>query len=241
MAKPKVPTDPSMSPEVRSFLEDLQALADATDAAALTISTQAEAEAGTENTHYMTPLRTAEAIAALAPTPTIDWEFISTQDASTSASINFTSGIDSTYRYYKFLIDNAVPATDAVLFHMEVSTDGGSTWKTSGYLSSVFANMSDGTTGSTGSTASVRLSHNQLANSGGWSGEILLPNPSGSTRVKQITFNGTYLKTGATVQDFVTGGGVWNGATTAINAARFIMGAGNISTGTFTLYGLRNA
>lgn len=37
------------------------------DASTLTKSSQAEAEAGTEDTHYMTPLKTAEAIAALAP------------------------------------------------------------------------------------------------------------------------------------------------------------------------------
>lgn len=41
MAKPKVPTDKAMTPEVRSFLEDLQAQADAADAAAVS-STQTE-------------------------------------------------------------------------------------------------------------------------------------------------------------------------------------------------------
>lgn len=35
-----------------------------------TIASQAEAEAGTNNTNLMTPLRTAQAIAALAPAPT---------------------------------------------------------------------------------------------------------------------------------------------------------------------------
>lgn len=242
MAKPKVPTDPSMSGEVRSFLEDLVAQADATDAAALTVATQVEAEAGTETTHYMTPERTAQAIAALTPTPTMDWELIASTTASAAASIAFTSGIDSTYRNYLFVLDNVYPATNAVLFHMEVSTDAGSTWKQTSYLSSVFAHMSDGTTGNTAVTTSVRLSHTQLSNTAGsgWSGHVLLPNPSSASNFKQIKFNGSYLQTGALIQDFVDGGGVWASATTAINAIRFIMGAGNIN-GTASMYGIRNS
>jgi hypothetical protein len=41
---------------------------------------------------------------------------ISSQTASASASISFTSGIDSTYKAYKFVFVNIHPASDDVTF-----------------------------------------------------------------------------------------------------------------------------
>jgi hypothetical protein len=51
---------------------------------------------------------------------------ISEQTASGSASISFTSGIDSTYPIYKFELINIHPSADANNTHMSASTDGGS-------------------------------------------------------------------------------------------------------------------
>ena len=42
--------------------------------------------------------------------------FISSQTASNSASISFTSGLTSTYKAYKFVFTNIHPRTDAVDF-----------------------------------------------------------------------------------------------------------------------------
>jgi hypothetical protein len=41
---------------------------------------------------------------------------LSTQTASASASISFTTGIDSTYKEYMFVFNNLHPATDAYAF-----------------------------------------------------------------------------------------------------------------------------
>lgn len=49
----------------------------------VTLASQVEAEAGTDNTKFMTPLRTAEAIAALAPAPAELSEAQATDDIST--------------------------------------------------------------------------------------------------------------------------------------------------------------
>jgi hypothetical protein len=62
---------------------------------------------------------------------------ISSQTASASASLSFTTGIDSTYRTYLFKFINMHPATDSVEFQFNLSTDGGSTYnvtKTSTFL-----------------------------------------------------------------------------------------------------------
>jgi hypothetical protein len=53
---------------------------------------------------------------------------ISSQTASGSASIEFTSGIDSTYPIYKFELINIHPSADANNTHMSASTDGGSSY-----------------------------------------------------------------------------------------------------------------
>jgi hypothetical protein len=53
---------------------------------------------------------------------------LSTQTASSSASLSFTSGIDSTYDSYVFKFINIHPATDAVYFQFNLSTDGGSNY-----------------------------------------------------------------------------------------------------------------
>jgi hypothetical protein len=53
------------------------------------LATQAEAEAGTDNTHVMTPLRTAQAIAALDPKEFARWGF---QVITTSSSFTIPSG-----------------------------------------------------------------------------------------------------------------------------------------------------
>jgi hypothetical protein len=53
---------------------------------------------------------------------------ISSQTASGSASIEFTSGIDSTYPIYKFEFINIHPATDGAYFQFNMSTDSGSNY-----------------------------------------------------------------------------------------------------------------
>jgi hypothetical protein len=53
---------------------------------------------------------------------------LATSTASGSASISFTTGIDSTYDIYKFEFINIHPATDAVSFQFNLSTDSGSNY-----------------------------------------------------------------------------------------------------------------
>jgi hypothetical protein len=55
---------------------------------------------------------------------------ISSQTASASATISFTSGLTSTYKAYKFVFVNIHPATDATYFTFQGSTDGGSNYNT---------------------------------------------------------------------------------------------------------------
>jgi hypothetical protein len=54
--------------------------------------------------------------------------FISSQTGSSSASVSFTTGIDSTYDEYVFIYTNFEPAGDGGHFQFQCSIDGGSTY-----------------------------------------------------------------------------------------------------------------
>ena len=47
------------------------------------------------------------------------WNFISKQTASSDSTIDFTSGIDSTYKLYLFTFNNIHPETDGVDFEFQ--------------------------------------------------------------------------------------------------------------------------
>ena len=55
-------------------------------------------------------------------------KLLSTQTASSSASISFTSGIDATYKEYIFKFINIHAGTNDTKFEFQVSTDGGSSY-----------------------------------------------------------------------------------------------------------------
>lgn len=163
-----------------------------------------------------------------------------TQTASSSSAITFSSSIDSTYREYVVGIDAAIPATDNVQFIMEVSVDGGSNWKTTSYISSLWGFTSSGASAAGGITTAVPLTRAALGNTSsyGYNGSVSLHNPS-ATGNKFFRVIGGYPQSGATVVESAHGTATYNGVTTAINAIRFRMSSGNIASGNFTLYGIK--
>jgi hypothetical protein len=65
-----------------------------------------------------------------ASIPTGALTLLSTQTASSSASIEFTSGIDSTYDSYVFKFIDIHPSNDNASFEFQCSTDSGSNYNT---------------------------------------------------------------------------------------------------------------
>ena len=53
---------------------------------------------------------------------------LSTQTASSSSTISFTSGIDSTYKEYVFKFIDIHPATNGAFFQFNMSADSGSNY-----------------------------------------------------------------------------------------------------------------
>jgi len=172
---------------------------------------------------------------------------ISEQTASSSATIDFTSGIDSTYDSYVFKFINIHPATDNVNFTVNFSTDGGSNYnvtKTSTYFQA-YHNETNGV--SALNSVSDRdlaqsTSDQQIANGIGSdndqqaSGYLHLYNPSNTTFVKHfITRFNIANEAQYSVDNYVAG---YGNTTSAVNAIQFRMSSGNIDSGVIKLYGI---
>ena len=172
---------------------------------------------------------------------------ISTQTASSSSSLSFTSGIDSTYKEYIFKFYNIHPATDNVQFLVNFSIDGGSNYnvtKTSTYFHAY--NLESGgsealgyfTSGDLAQSTSYQQIVNQVGNGSdeSASGFMHLFDPSNTTFVKHfICTSNFYAYNNYTQNPFVAG---YANTTSAINAVDFKMESGNMDSGVIKLYGV---
>ena len=171
---------------------------------------------------------------------------LSTQTASNSASISFTTGINSTYKEYQFWFVDVAPRTDGANFTFNGSTDSGSNYnvtKTSTYFSS-YHDEADTATGivydGTGDLAQSTAFQPLFRDAGNGADEtcagyISLFNPASTTYVKHFisTANGYQLNNNS-INAFVAG---YMNTTSAVNAVQFKFASGNMD-GTILLYGI---
>jgi len=175
---------------------------------------------------------------------------LSTQTASASALIAFT-GLSSTYNSYKIVITDLVAATDQSILEMQLSTDNGSTYVATNYTWVMYFNtpadpVADSSNAGTGGFTTAIALNPTTATGFGVSNvaqdslqcEVTLFNPSSAASYKKVKFQTTYLGATANIVN-ADGSGVNSAAVTAINAVKFFMSSGNITSGTFKLYGIR--
>jgi len=174
---------------------------------------------------------------------------ISTQTASSSSTISFTSGIDSTYDEYVFKWINCHPATNSVTFQMNVSIDGGSNYNVAKTTTAFDAYHYENDSGA----ALQYLGSYDLAQGTGFQpidfcsnqndqsscGTLQLFNPSSTTFVKHFisTAQDAWVDGAAGVsQNWFTAG--YANTTSAVNAVQFKFSSGNIDSGVIKLYGI---
>jgi len=176
-----------------------------------------------------------------------EWTLISTLTASSSATLDFTSGLDSTYDEYCFRYIDLHPATDATEIQFQGSTDGGSSYGVAitssafqGYMSE--AGDSENVAYYAADDLKQDTAYQNLCNNVGngndesVSGALYLFAPSNTTFVKHF-LNRSHSYSGG---DFSLDGfhaGYFN-TTSAIDAIQFKMTGGNIDSGTISLYGI---
>jgi len=172
---------------------------------------------------------------------------ISTQTASSSATIDFTSGIDSTYKEFIFRFYDIHPATDNVDFQVNFSSDSGSNYNVT--KTTTFFAAYENESGSSGTL--TYASANDLQQSTAFQmlcdgvgngndetcvGTLHLFDPSNTTFVKHfIATSHRYYYLDYAIQDYMAG---YCNTTSAIDAVQFKFESGNIDSGTIKLYGV---
>ena len=175
---------------------------------------------------------------------------LSEQTASSSASISFTSGIDSTYPIYKFEFVNIHAQTDDTFATFQASTDGGSNYNTTA-TTTFFQSKHDEADTATSLSYSSSLDFAQSTSflyfqqplgadaDQSFSGSMTIFNPSSTTFVKHFIsrVNGI-AHNDRTNDNFVAG---YFNTTSAINGIQFKISSGNIDSGIIKLYGIKDS
>ena len=170
---------------------------------------------------------------------------LSEQTASSSATIDFTSDIDSTYKEYIFKYINIHPATQSN-FSFQVDTGTNTNYNQTITSNSYYAEHSEGDSSSLSyfdatdqgqGTAFQMISHNPgTDNDSNSNGVLHLFDPSNTTFVKHFIGDSNCTNGSATShRNFVAG---YVNTTTALTRVRFKFASGNIDSGTIKLYGV---
>ena len=175
---------------------------------------------------------------------------ISTQTASSSSSLSFTSGIDSTYKEYIFKYINCHPSVNIPHWTFQGSTNAGSSFGvtiTSTNFNAYHAeNDSEAVIeyvapGDLAQSTNYQrlLTEVNYSDDGSVSGALHLFEPSSTTFVKHFiaTSQGMFGPTSNAYSWNQYVGGYFN-TTTAIDAIDFKFSSGNIDSGVIKLYGV---
>jgi len=166
------------------------------------------------------------------------WTLIETQNVTTGvSSVDFDSGIDSTYDTYKLIISGMHSVNDGVDIYLRYSNDGGSTYETLVYEYHETQTKSTSTSYSAlASTSASFIFIGELRDqaSGGYNGEITLFEPSNSSKYTCVSWVCMQSE-----QEPWNHSGVANRQVTEVtNALRIVLSSGNIDDGRFSLYGI---
>jgi hypothetical protein len=237
--------------------EDFAASADVGDISALpsgTIAAADEIPFADVNDSDAIKKATVQGILDLVPAPDpAGWVPIKTVVAANDTSINFVNGaagvvLDSTYKAYVVVITDLVPATDDSAVWFRTSSNAGSSYDTGASDYDYTALQQDSAAASYGqsSTGDTKI---KLTDTGtghgvgsgaaeGFNAVLVLYNPAG-TRATSIYAEMSYINAGGTTTYGSVGGARL--AAADVDAIRFLMSTGNITSGVFTLYGIAGA
>ena len=172
---------------------------------------------------------------------------LSTQTASSSSTISFTSGIDSTYKEYIFKFYDIHPATDQTFLSFQADTGTNTSYNQT--ITSTFFAAYHGEDG-TGAALAYADSYDQAQatsfqnitdrtgtdNDQTVAGTLHLFDPSSSTFVKHfIAQSNCNEQSNYSSQAFAAG---YFNTTTALTRVQFKMNSGNIDAGVIKMYGV---
>ena len=172
---------------------------------------------------------------------------IATATASSSSSLSFTSGIDSTYDSYEFLFTNIHPQTGGSHLQFQVNADGqtgfNETMTTTFFRAYHNESDSDAVLGystthdqAQGTSYQTFASNVGAENDESMSGILTLYAPSSTTYVKHFVIRSVHYQHSDYAFDTYTAGYI--NTTSAIDEIDFKMSSGNIDAGTIKMFGV---
>ena len=173
---------------------------------------------------------------------------ISTVTASSSSTLDFTSGIDSTYDEYVFKFYDMHPATDGAYLTFQSDTGTNTNYNQTVTSTFIYAQNDEADSDTTLAYATSRDQANGTAfqpislsidadgNDSSFSGQLQVFAPSSTTFTKQWMSIGNEVGNG--YYNYHTHAGGWFDTTTALTRFQFKMSSGNIDSGVIKLYGI---
>lgn len=213
------------------------------------IASQAEAEAGTADDKFMTPERTAEAIAALESGGGL--VLLATATASDDSEVEIDNTVfTSTYDEYIIVATQIQSTTDDDDLRIQLSQDNGSSYFTTNYSYAVRAHSSNGGFDSYDSTSDSRI--NVVPNTsnygvGNGADESLnftmrISNPLSTDPRPMLYWTAAWVGADARVNTCYAAAMRRAGAGDAnFNNMRIYFDAANIKAGEFRIYGVKKS
>ena len=172
---------------------------------------------------------------------------LETQTASSSSTISFTSGIDSTYDEYVFKFYDIHPATDGAYLTFQADTGTNTSYNQTITSTFFYAQHDEADTDGSMAYATTRdlaqgtgfqpisLSINN-DNDSSYAGTLQIFDPSSTTFVKNfISVSNEYGNGDLSYASYAAG---YFNTTTALTRFQFKMSSGNIDAGVIKLYGI---
>ena len=196
------------------------------------IASQALAEAGTNDTTIMTPLRVTQAIASEL--------LLASGNVTSAAQLDIILSAYTGYSSFEVRFFNLLPVSNAVALYMQVSTNGGSSFVTTqdyrsygNILNSNSPSVSDVVDSTTAGALYIGRSIGNTTFKKALGSIIFSPRSDGFSYMSRLSNESSSATDG--LQQFCNG----SHTSTNVNAIRLLMSAGNISTMSWSLYGSR--
>jgi hypothetical protein len=168
--------------------------------------------------------------------------FLQGVTASNDATVNITTGMDSTYETYLLLLNNVIPATDGTQLFLRTSSDGGSSFDSSaGNYRWAQYREGDGGSSSSRSASDTEIELTDSSQPPGsaagesTSGTIYIYHPS-NTAQTCIGYDMSYMASSGSI--IRTGGAGLRTSAADVDAVQLLFASGNVESGEINLYGI---
>jgi len=159
---------------------------------------------------------------------------IASATASNSATVDFSNNLSATYDNYMLVWENCIVAGANTTFFLRVGTGAGPTYQATSYTTGMSPGSNAGTTG----ICLTKAADTSTAANRAGAGNVTVTNVNNASNDKVVV--GTVGYWANSLADAVISvSGRWQGAT-VLTSLRFINSTGNITSGVFKLYGLKN-